>query len=56
MQNAFAGCSNFDIHASDVPNLDQVTEMWGMFFGATEFTGQHTNLNSWNVRNVQKFS
>ncbi len=56
MQNAFAGCSNFDVHASDVPNLDQVTEMWGIFAGATEFTGQHTNLNNWDVRNVQKFS
>ncbi len=56
MQNAFSGCSNFDVYAHDAPNLDQVTQMWGMFFGATKFTGQQTNMNSWGVSNVQKFS
>ncbi|MEO9510874.1 MAG: BspA family leucine-rich repeat surface protein [Flavobacteriaceae bacterium] len=56
MWNAFFGCSNLDVTAMDVPNLTQVTEIWGMFRNASGFTGQNTDLNSWNVSNVEKFS
>lgn len=56
MGDAFEGCRNIDVHAPDAPNLYNVTHMWGMFRGASEFTGQHTDLNSWDVSNVQQFA
>ncbi|MEP5338776.1 MAG: LamG-like jellyroll fold domain-containing protein, partial [Algibacter sp.] len=56
MWNAFAGCTNLDVYATDAPNLTVVTEMWGMFRNASSFTGQNTDLNSWDVSNVEKFS
>ncbi|MEP5338348.1 MAG: BspA family leucine-rich repeat surface protein, partial [Algibacter sp.] len=56
MWNAFAGCTNLDVYATDAPNLTEVTEIWGMFRNASSFTGQNTDLNSWDVSNVEKFS
>ncbi|MDO5969548.1 LamG-like jellyroll fold domain-containing protein [Flavivirga aquimarina] len=56
MGDAFEGCSNLDVYASDAPNLLNVTHMWGMFRDASSFTGQNTDLNSWNVSNVEAFS
>ena len=49
MQNAFWGCSNFNVTANDVPNLSNVTDMSFMFRDATAFNG---DISSWNVSNV----
>jgi Mycoplasma protein of unknown function, DUF285/Bacterial Ig-like domain (group 3) len=37
MQNAFAGCRNFTLTATDVPNLTGVTNMSAMFFDCSIF-------------------
>ncbi|GAA3651745.1 hypothetical protein GCM10022397_40240 [Flavivirga jejuensis] len=55
MGDAFEGCSNLDVYASDAPNLLNVTHMWGMFREASGLTGANTDFNSWNVSNVQQF-
>ncbi|HMQ61279.1 MAG TPA: BspA family leucine-rich repeat surface protein [Flavilitoribacter sp.] len=49
MANAFYGCSNLHINASDSPNLSMVNSMANMFREATAF---NENINSWNVSNV----
>ncbi|SFE85094.1 BspA family leucine-rich repeat surface protein [Thermoflexibacter ruber] len=51
MQNAFAGCSNLQITATDAPNLAGVTDMSGMFFQCTAFTG-NASMNTWNTSTV----
>ncbi len=53
MLDTFRGCSHLDITATDTPNLQNVTDMRGMFLGSG-VTGQ--NLNSWNVGNVTNMS
>lgn len=52
MSNAFFGCSNLQISATDVPNLSLVTHMVGMFNGCKVLNGP-ANINSWNTQNVQ---
>ncbi len=49
MTNAFYGCSNLDINATDAPDLSGVSSMFGMFRDATNF---NANINDWNVSNV----
>uniref|UniRef100_UPI00131EF3D3 BspA family leucine-rich repeat surface protein n=1 Tax=Muricauda brasiliensis TaxID=2162892 RepID=UPI00131EF3D3 len=49
MSFSFYNCSNMVLNATDVPNLSQVTEMNGMFMGATSFNG---NIGNWDVSNV----
>ncbi|MEP5376750.1 MAG: BspA family leucine-rich repeat surface protein, partial [Hyphomicrobiales bacterium] len=56
MVNTFWGCSKLDVTAMDAPNLENVTEMYGMFGGATSLTGTATDLNSWNVANVESMA
>ncbi|GAA4272413.1 hypothetical protein GCM10022258_17070 [Aquimarina gracilis] len=52
MANAFFGCSNLNnITATDAPNLQNVTDMRGMF-SVSGVIGQSTDLNSWDVSNV----
>ena len=51
MLNAFYGCSHLDITDTDAPDLQNVTDMQGMFRGSG-VTGRHTDLNSWNVSKV----
>jgi len=53
MLQAFAGCSNLIINASDNPNLSNVTSLQQMFEGATALTG---NFNNWNVSTITNFS
>lgn len=52
MYFAFYGCSNLTSNAVDVPNLEQVTSMIGMFAFATNF---NSDLNNWDVSNVRNF-
>lgn len=48
MQNAFFGCSNMDITATDAPDLSSVTDLRSMFNGATSL---NRPLN-WDTSNV----
>jgi len=49
MHNTFWGCENLTISASDSPNLTYVTNMSGMFNGASSF---NQDISSWDVSNV----
>ena len=51
MENAFYGCSNLNISATDLPNLTGVTSMLRMFFYCSLLNGP-SNINNWNVSDV----
>src|SRR5690606_3459023 len=48
MRFAFRGCDEISIDAEDAPDLSQVTDMWGMFWGSSI----NQNINHWNLSNV----
>jgi surface protein len=49
MVGAFVDCENLEYNATDTPDLAEVTDMGGMFAGATAFDG---DLSGWDVGNV----
>ena len=49
MKNAFWGCSNLTVKATDIPDLSMVTDMSNMFKNVTAFT---QNFNDWDVSGV----
>ena len=51
MNQAFAGCINLQVTATDIPNLTNVTNMKQMFGSCQNLSGP-SNINSWNVSNV----
>ena len=53
MNTAFSGCSNLVGNASDVPDLSQVTDMSGMFGGASAF---NQDLSAWDVSSMTDMS
>ena len=53
MDDAFAGASYMEYHATDAPDLSKVTSMSYMFKGATIFDG---DLATWNVSSVTDMS
>ena len=53
MERAFAGCSNLEILATDVPDLSEVTDMSFMFESATSF---NQNIGNWDVSKVANMS
>ncbi len=53
MNRAFYGCSNFQITATDIPDLSAVTDMSFMFQEATSFNSE---IGSWNTSNVTNMS
>ena len=53
MENAFQGCANLQILATDTPDLSKVTYMRSMFAGATNLTG---GLSNWDVSHVTNMS
>ena len=53
MNNAFAGCSNLMLVASDSPDLSQVVDMSLMFAYTSMFNG---DIGSWDVSNVNNMS
>ncbi len=50
MGDAFDGCSNMTMSATDAPDLTNVTSMWGMFYEADSFNG---DIGGWDVSNVE---
>ncbi len=51
MNAAFAGCDNLVSYATDMPDLNMVTDMYGMFAYARKFNGD-ANFGNWDVSNV----
>ncbi len=46
---AFVNCNNMEYNATDAPDLSQVTNLWGMFYGCTSFNG---DVSNWNVSTI----
>jgi len=55
MQNAFLGCRNLQVTATDVPNLSGVTNMSQMFWLCTNLNSPG-NINAWNTATVTDMS
>lgn len=53
MENAFFGCSNLTIQASDAPDLSNVTNMSVMFARASNL---NQPIGHWDTSNVQSFA
>ncbi|BFP42069.1 hypothetical protein FGF1_29140 [Flavobacteriaceae bacterium GF1] len=51
MEDAFSGCTNLEVKATDAPNLGSVTNMNWMFGGCTLLTGE-TDFSTWNTAKV----
>ncbi len=51
MSRSFRGCTNIVLNATDIPDLSAVWNMAGMFYDATNFTG-NSSMNDWDVSNV----
>jgi surface protein len=55
MENAFNGCNNLDVTATDIPDLTDVSSMSKMFLGCISLKGL-PNFNNWNTESVRNFS
>lgn len=53
MNNAFNGCSNFNISAIDAPDLSICTDMSFTFSNCNKI---NSNINNWNVSNIVLFT
>ncbi|WP_157417828.1 BspA family leucine-rich repeat surface protein [Aequorivita capsosiphonis] len=53
MRSTFYNCSNIFDNSTDFPDLSQVTDMWGMFNGASSFNGE---IENWDVSDVTDMS
>ncbi len=51
MNSAFMGAENLVSHATDMPDLSMVSDMYGMFAFARKFNGD-AQFGNWNVGNV----
>ncbi len=55
MQDAFNGCYQLDVSATDIPDLSVVYSLERMFKGCSTMSGP-TNINLWNTGNVTKMN
>lgn len=55
MERAFFYCTEMDVTATDIPILDNVTNMSGMFSGCYELIGNPT-FSNWNLSGVTNLS
>ncbi|HPQ22716.1 MAG TPA: BspA family leucine-rich repeat surface protein, partial [Saprospiraceae bacterium] len=53
MEFSFRGCTNMTYMATDIPDLSQVTSLWGMFSNCSNFNGA---IGDWDVSNVSIMS
>ncbi len=51
MQDAFNGCTNLQVTATDIPNLTGVADMSGMFHACANLNSP-SNINTWNTATV----
>ncbi len=56
MSGAFRGVTDFEITASDTPNLASGPIMESMFEDATGFTGANSRIGEWDIGNVTNMS
>ena len=52
MDNAFSGCANLQVLATDTPDLSRVFNLREMFFFCSNLVG-NSSFNDWDVSNVQ---
>lgn len=55
MENAFIGCPNLQISATDVPNLNSVNSLANMFTSCISLNGP-LNIDFWDISNVTDLS
>ncbi|MFY0690212.1 MAG: BspA family leucine-rich repeat surface protein [Cyclobacteriaceae bacterium] len=53
MYRAFRDCDSLQLTANDVPDLSNVTDLYGMFEGTDKFNG---DISSWDVSNVTRLT
>ncbi|WP_299114089.1 BspA family leucine-rich repeat surface protein [uncultured Winogradskyella sp.] len=51
MEQAFFGCTNLNVTATDIPDLSQVTNAYAMFASCRSLTG-NSSFNNWDVSNI----
>ena len=55
-EDAFEGSNQMDVTATDVPNLTNVTNMKGMFYGCQNLKNTNGSMVGWNTANVTNMS
>ncbi|MEO9893799.1 BspA family leucine-rich repeat surface protein [Aurantibacter sp.] len=52
MNNAFSGCRNLDMKATDIPDFSRGLYLYGMFTGCTSLIG-NDSINLWDMSDVR---
>ena len=53
MEQAFAGCENLTYNATDAPNLNLATSLFGAFQRCSKFNGNISNWNTSKINNME---
>ena len=56
MENAFYGCSNLVLNATDIPDLSNATSTRRMFQGATALVDNGGEIENWNMNTITDIS